>query len=123
MRKGEKVGVRDLEGQTFIVGREGHIYIDGPAISRQHAEIKFIDGRIRLRDLGSTNGLFLLRNRKLIPFQEGYVQPQQPVVIGNQKYTVKQWLEALGIFAEMMTGSPSRSQNRTNPSRTNQGSG
>ena len=100
MKKGEKVGVRELEGQTFIVGREGHIYIDGPAISRHHAEIKFIDGRIRLRDLSSTNGLFLLRNRKLIPFQEGYVQPQQPVVIGNQKYTVKKLLEALGIFAE-----------------------
>jgi len=100
MKKGEKIGVRELEGQTFIVGREGHIYIDGPAISRHHAEIKFIDGRIRLRDLSSTNGLFLLRNRKLIPFQEGYVQPQQPVVIGNQKYTVKKLLEALGIFAE-----------------------
>jgi pSer/pThr/pTyr-binding forkhead associated (FHA) protein len=100
MKKGVKLGVQELEGQTFIVGREGHIYIDGPAISRQHAEIKFIDGRIRLRDLGSTNGLFLLRNRKLIPFQEGYVQPQQPVVIGNQKYTVKKLLEALGILAE-----------------------
>ncbi len=100
MKNSEKVGVRELEGQTFVIGREGHIYIDGPAISRQHAEIKFIDGRIRLRDLGSTNGLYLLRNRKLIPFQEGYVQPQQPFVIGNQKYTVKKLLEALGIFAD-----------------------
>ena len=100
MKKSVKIGVQELEGQTFIVGREGHIYIDGPAISRQHAEIKFIDGRIRLRDLGSTNGLFLLRNRNLVPFQEGYVQPQQPVVIGNQKYTVKKLLEALGILAE-----------------------
>ena len=42
----------------------------------------------------------VFRAIELIPFQEGYVQPQQPVVIGNQKYTVKQWLEALGIFAE-----------------------
>ena len=100
MKKGEKVGVRELEGQTFIVGREGHIYIDGPAISRQHAEIKFIDGRIRLRDMGSTNGIYLLRNRKLVPFQEGYVKPQQPLVMGNQKYTVKKLREALGIFAE-----------------------
>ena len=100
MKNSEKVGVRELEGQTFVIGREGHIYIDVPAISRQHAEIKFIDGRIRLRDLGSTNGLYLLRNRKLIPFQEGYVQPQQPFVIGNQKYTVKKLLEALGIFAD-----------------------
>ncbi len=100
MKNSEKVGVRELEGQTFVIGREGHIYIDGPAISRQHAEIKFIDGRIRLRDLGSTNGIYLLRSRKLIPFQEGYVQPQQPFVIGNKKYTVKKLLEALGIFAE-----------------------
>jgi len=100
MKKTVKVGVQELEGQTYIVGREGHIYIDGPAISRAHAEIKFIDGRIRLRDLGSTNGIFLLRNKKLIPFEEGYVQPQQPIVIGNQKYTIKKLLEVLGIFAD-----------------------
>lgn len=100
MKNSEKLEVRELEGQTFVIGREGHIYIDGPGISRQHAEIKFIDGRIRLRDLGSTNGLYLLRNRKLIPFQEGYVQPHQPVVIANKKYTVKKLLETMGIFTE-----------------------
>jgi len=100
MKNTVKVGVQELEGQTYIIGREGHIYIDGPAVSRAHAEIKFVDGRIRLRDLGSTNGIFLLRNKKLVPFQEGYVQPQQPIVIGNQKYTVKKLLEALGIFAD-----------------------
>ena len=100
MKKTVKVGVQELEGQTYIVGREGHIYIDGPAISRAHAEIKFIDGRIRLRDLGSTNGIYLLRNKKLVQFQEGYVQPQQPIVIGNQKYTIQKLLEVLGIYAD-----------------------
>lgn len=100
MKSSEKIEVRELEGQAFVVGREGHIYIDGPGISRQHAEIKFIDGRIRLRDLESTNGTYLLRNRKLVPFQEGYVQPQQPVVIGNKKYTVKKLLATMGIITD-----------------------
>ena len=100
MKNTVKVGVQELEGQTYIIGREGHIYIDGPAVSRAHAEIKFVDGRIRLRDLGSTNGIFLLRNKKLVPFQEGYVQPQQPIVIGNQRHTVQKLLEALGIYAD-----------------------
>ncbi len=100
MRKNVKIRVDEIEGQSFIIGREGHIYIDGPGISRKHAEIKFVDGRIRLRDLGSTNGIHLLNGKKLVRFQEGYVQPQQPVVIGNKKYTIQKLLEALGIYAD-----------------------
>ena len=35
--KSVKVEVRDLEGQSYISGRESHIYFDGPAVSRHHA--------------------------------------------------------------------------------------
>jgi pSer/pThr/pTyr-binding forkhead associated (FHA) protein len=94
------IGVTEMEGQTYIVGREGHIYIDGPAVSRQHLEIKFVDGRIRLRDLGSTNGTFVINGRKLVNFKEGYLHPQQPVVIGNREYTIKGLLAVLGIFTD-----------------------
>jgi pSer/pThr/pTyr-binding forkhead associated (FHA) protein len=100
MKKNVKVEVRDLEGESYIIGREGHIHIDGPAVSRHHAEIKFIDGRIRLRDLGSTNGVHLLNGQRLVRFEEGYVKPQQSVVIGNKKCTIKKLLEVLGIYTD-----------------------
>jgi len=33
-----------MEGRTFILGRQGHIYIDSSEASKQHAEIKIIKG-------------------------------------------------------------------------------
>ena len=89
-----------MEGLAFIIGREGHIYINDPSVSRHHAEIKFIDGRIRLRDLNSTNGIYLIRGTKLVHFQEGYVKPHQIVVMGLRRYAVRNLLAVLGIFAE-----------------------
>ena len=98
MRSG--ISLASVEGLAFTIGREGHIYINDPSVSRQHAEIKFIDGRIRLRDLNSTNGIYLVRGTRLVYFQEGYVKPQQIVVMGRRQFTVKSLLEILGIFAE-----------------------
>ena len=88
------------EGLAFTIGREGHIYINDPSISRQHAEIKFIDGRIRLRDLNSTNGTYLVRGKKPVYFQEGYVKPHHCIVLGRRLHSVKSLLAVLGIFAE-----------------------
>ena len=94
------ISLASVEGLAFTIGREGHIYISDPSVSRQHAEIKFIDGRIRLRDLNSTNGIYLVRGKKLVHFQEGYVKPQQLIVMGRKRYVVKSLLAVLGIFAE-----------------------
>ncbi len=47
-----------LDGQTYIIGREGHIYISSPTVSKHHAAIKIKNGRVYLRDLNSTNGTF-----------------------------------------------------------------
>ncbi len=91
--RGEKPG--SLEGQAYIVGREGHIYLGDPSISRHHAEIRFIDGKIRLRDLGSTNGIYLVKNNRSVPIQEGYVESLQPIVIGRHRCTVQGLLKAL----------------------------
>lgn len=88
-----------MEGRTYIVGREGHIYIGDLSVSRQHAEIKFIDGKIRLRDLASTNGIFLIKDNRTVRFQEGYVKLQQPILIGKQQCTVHSLLSILGILA------------------------
>ena len=85
-----------INGQTYIIGRGGHICIDSPAVSKHHAAIIIKNGRIYLRDLNSTNGTFLLNNDSLVNFEEGYVKPNQPIVIGNVKCTVYSLLASIG---------------------------
>ncbi len=46
-----------------------------------------------MRDLGSTNGTFLIKNNRLIRFYEGYVQFNQRVVFGEKKYLISTLLE------------------------------
>lgn len=94
----KRANLDHLEGRTFILGREGHIYIDSVTASKHHAEIKIIDGRVHLRDLKSTNGTFLLKNRTLIQFHEGFVNPRQPIVIGRHAYIIEDLLAVIGDF-------------------------
>ena len=93
------VNIRLMEGRTYIIGREGHIYIDSPATSKQHAEIKVINGKIFLRDLNSTNGTYLLKNNRLVYFEQGFVNPLQRVMIGDQKHTIYKLLAIACNFA------------------------
>ena len=92
--------LRAMDGHTYIVGREGHIYLSHSSVSRQHAEIKIIDGRIHLRDLESSNGIFCLVDNRPVRFHEGFVEPQQPILIGNQQCTVQGLLAVLGIIED-----------------------
>ena len=87
-----------MEGRTFILGREGHIYIDSPTASKHHAEIRIEDGKVILRDLKSTNGTFLLKNKTLVPFQEGVVSLKQPIVIGKHSYVIQDLLAIASDF-------------------------
>ena len=87
-----------MEGKTFIIGREGHIYIDSGSASKHHAEIKVIDGKIHLRDLNSTNGTYLIKNKSLVHFDQGYVNPMQPVMIGDKIYRASELLAIAGEF-------------------------
>ena len=91
--------LKRIESRTYIIGREGHIYINDPTVSKQHAEIQVINGEIYLRDLHSTNGTYLVKNQRLVSFKEGYVQINQAVVLGNRHYTIHQLLEIAGAFA------------------------
>lgn len=88
-----------MDSRTYIIGREGHIYINDPAVSKQHAELQIINGEIFIRDLDSTNGTFLVKNQRLVPIHEGYVQINQLIVLGNKQYTVRALLEIAGAFA------------------------
>ena len=88
-----------LDGRTYIIGREGHIYIDSPMVSQQHAEIKIVYGKISLRDLNSTNGTYLIKDNKLVPFEKGYVNSLQSIMIGDQIHTIQSLLAIAGNFA------------------------
>jgi len=99
MNSSISIAIGAMEGKTYIVGREGHIYVSDSSVSRQHAEIKFIDGRIRLRDLDSTNGTYLIDENRRVQVLEGYVKPDQPIAIGKWLCTVQSLLANVGVFA------------------------
>ena len=87
-----------MEGRAYTIGRDGQIRIDDPSLSRGHAELKFTDGKIRLRDLGSTNGTYLVAGNRAISVDEHFVSPGQRVILGSRQYTVKALLALAGVY-------------------------
>lgn len=99
MNNDANVGTDLMKGRSYIVGREGHININDKSVSRKHAEIKFIDGEIHIRDLDSTNGTYVVKDNCLVQFKEAIVKPQHTVVIGKRACTVESLLAIIGGFA------------------------
>lgn len=93
-------GIKFMEGRTYSIGREGHIYIDSPRVSKYHAEIKIRNGRIFLRDLNSTNGTYLVKNNKLVHFEEGYVNLHQVIMIGDKRRSIDTLLAIASDFTD-----------------------
>ena len=93
------------EGQTYIISRkgsvfmEGHIYLDSPTVSRPHAALKIKNERVYLRDLGSTNGIYILDDDSLVSFEEGYVKPNQTLLIGEVKCTIQSLIAIAGVYS------------------------
>jgi len=98
MKKVMSIDIGLMEGRTYIIGREGHIYIDSFTVSKQHAAITITNGKIYLRDLDSTNGTYLVKNGNLVYFEKGFVNLLQPIVVGNQQYTMQSLLAKAGDF-------------------------
>ena len=96
--KSSTIDIGLMEGRSFVVGREGHIYINSQSASKRHAEIRIIDGRIYLRDLNSTNGTYLLKNKGLVHFEKGFVNLRQPIVVGDQIHTIESLLAIASEF-------------------------
>ncbi len=88
-----------IEGRSYTVGRAGQIRIEDSSLSRGHAEIRFVDGKILLRDLDSTNGTYLVVDEKLVKVDQVFVRPNQRVVMGKNHYRVKELLARAGIYA------------------------
>jgi pSer/pThr/pTyr-binding forkhead associated (FHA) protein len=101
-----------IDGQAYIISRkalismEGHIYIDSPSVSRPHAEMKIKNGRVYLRDLNSTNGIYVVENDGLARFEEGYVNPNQPIVLGNVECTIQSLLSIAGVYSDPKNNTP-----------------
>ncbi len=93
------------DGQTYIISRtgqifmEGHIYINSPTVSRPHAALKIKNGRIHLRDLNSTNGTYIVDNDSPVAFEEGYVTPNQPLMIGKVTCTIQGLMTISGVYS------------------------
>ncbi len=102
------LGLKD--GQTYIISRkgpvsvEGHIYMDSPTISRPHAAMKIKNGRVFLRDLNSTNGVYIVENDVLVKFEEGYVNPNQTIMIGKVPCTINTLIAISGVYSEPKYG-------------------
>ena len=100
-----------VDGQTYIIGRkgsvsmEGHIYINSSTVSRPHVAMKIKNGRVHLRDLDSTNGIYVLENDVLVGFHEGYVKPNQTIVIGKVKCTIASLLAISGVYTDSKSNS------------------
>jgi len=96
-----EVDLKLIEGRSFILGRQGHIFIDSITASNHHAEIRIVNQKIYLRDLDSTNGTFLIKNGSRLRFRKGYVKPQQTVEIGGKSHTVMELLAIAKDFGEI----------------------
>lgn len=104
MKNKAGVNLELFEGRSFILGREGHIYIDSTTASKQHAEIRIMDGRIHLRDLDSTNGTFVMKDNSRVRFDKGFVDPDQRVVIGGKTHLIMDLLAIATDFAAVDEG-------------------
>lgn len=64
-----------LDGITTLIGRASgmDLKINSPRVSGQHAELVFVGSQLYIRDLGSTNGTFINRERVLqsVPVRDG----------------------------------------------------
>ena len=85
------------EGEPYIIGRNGHVSLKDPYVSRKHAEISFSGGEISLRDLSSGNGLSIYRDGGYVPFSGGVVKEDDRVFIGSQSYAVYELLDKINL--------------------------
>ena len=99
-----------MEGRSYVIGREGHICIDSPTVSKYHATLNVTDGKIYLRDLNSTNGTYLINNNSRQPLEAGYVSPYQLIEIGGEKHSIQ---NLLAMAVKYTDAEDTKSQDKT----------
>jgi pSer/pThr/pTyr-binding forkhead associated (FHA) protein len=66
VKRGQNAGSTFLiDADTTSIGRNpsSDVFLDDVTVSRRHAELRRVDGRFELRDLGSLNGTYVNRKR------------------------------------------------------------
>lgn len=73
------------KSEKLFVGRQpgSHLLLDMETISRTHAEIFFTDGHYVLRDLGSTNGIFI-NGYRMPPRAVHFLQENEEISFGSR---------------------------------------
>ncbi len=70
-----------LEPGTTTIGRgaDQNIFLDDVTVSRRHAEVIVGEGRPQIKDVGSTNGIYVKGNR----LDEATLEPGDEIIIGK----------------------------------------
>ena len=76
----------DEAGGGVVVGRGPHcgVHVNHPSISKEHARFDWLDGKLHLQDLGSTN-VTQHNGVKLSPNTQSLVKPNDTVCFGRAK--------------------------------------
>lgn len=76
-----------IRGERVVIGREKKctVRIPVPSVSREHCEFRAAAGRVTLKDLGSSNGTYVNRER----VEQGDLKPGDLVAIGPAVFVVK----------------------------------
>ena len=93
--KQQKIKTYSLEdGQTLIIGRMAEIHLRGDTqISRKHAEVKAVEGKCLVKDLGSSNGTWFQGQR----VSECELESGATFVVGES--TLRFWDKEVAEFA------------------------
>jgi len=80
-KDGKTVGSFQLGDAPATIGRSGecNLVVPDPSVSRKHAEVAFVNGAWRVKDLGSRNGTKVGGK----PVGEGVVTPGQSFFVGD----------------------------------------
>ena len=71
---------------TFLIGRSDTAHLclpDDRFFSRNHCILEINPPRCFLRDLGSTNGTFVNRGRRLLPGKRQMLQSGDEIIVGK----------------------------------------
>lgn len=87
----------------FVIGRAADcdFRLENPTVSRHHCEVSIVDGEVRVRDLGSSNGTFV--NSQLI-FDERILADGDTLCIVANLYRVELHTSGSGLNLLLQLG-------------------
>lgn len=77
-----------VTGYTYVLGEgrteagrsnDADLFLGDVTVSRRHAEFVLQDGTLKVRDLGSTNGIYV----NMVPVDDAVLVPGDEVIIGK----------------------------------------